>query len=240
MPAFNFASLRGDIVGGLVSSAVAIPLALGFGMFAFVTLGDEYFASGAVAGLVSAFVVGMVCVGSASVLRWCLRRASRRRSSSARCSIRCCIPTAPRTPSVSAALAVFFTIMLAGGVIQALFGLMRLGTFIKFTPHPVMAGFQNMAAALLFLVQIGNVLGFDNSIGFMHVHWLSWLGAAAERLVAALTFAVTWRARKISANVPPLLVGLGVGHAVLLFARLLAGFRDRAGSGHWRADRQRV
>jgi hypothetical protein len=29
MPAFTSASLRGDIVGGLVSSAVAIPLALG-------------------------------------------------------------------------------------------------------------------------------------------------------------------------------------------------------------------
>ena len=53
-----------------------------------------------------------------------------------------------------------------GGVFQALFGLIRLGTLIKFTPHPVMAGFQNMAAALLFLVQIGNVLGFDHSVGF--------------------------------------------------------------------------
>ena len=53
-----------------------------------------------------------------------------------------------------------------GVAAAGLFGLMRLGTIIKFTPHPVMAGFQNMAAALLFLVQIGNVLGFDHSIGF--------------------------------------------------------------------------
>jgi len=37
-------NLRHDAVGGLVSSAIAIPLAVGFGMFAFVTLGDEYFA----------------------------------------------------------------------------------------------------------------------------------------------------------------------------------------------------
>ena len=37
-------NLRHDAVGGLVSSAIAIPLAIGFGMFAFVTLGDEYFA----------------------------------------------------------------------------------------------------------------------------------------------------------------------------------------------------
>ena len=45
-------SLRHDVTGGLVSSAVAIPLAIGFGMFAFVTLGEEYFAHGAIAGLV--------------------------------------------------------------------------------------------------------------------------------------------------------------------------------------------
>ena len=70
MPVFNSVSLRGDIVGGLVSSAVAIPLALGFGMFAFVTLGDEYFACGAVAGLVSALVVGLVCVGSCPSVVW--------------------------------------------------------------------------------------------------------------------------------------------------------------------------
>ena len=37
----GIAPARSDIVGGLVSSAVAIPLAMAFGMFAFVTLGDD-------------------------------------------------------------------------------------------------------------------------------------------------------------------------------------------------------
>src|ERR1700709_2192465 len=59
---FNPATVRGDVVAGLVSSTVAIPLAMAFGMFAFVTLGDEYFAYGAMAGLMSAFIAGLVCV----------------------------------------------------------------------------------------------------------------------------------------------------------------------------------
>src|SRR3954447_25161060 len=59
---FNPATVRGDVVAGLVSSTVAIPLAMAFGMFAFVTLGDEYFAYGAMAGLMSAFIAGVVCV----------------------------------------------------------------------------------------------------------------------------------------------------------------------------------
>jgi sulfate permease, SulP family len=53
---------RTDIIAGLVSSTVAIPLAMAFGMFAFVTLGDEYFAYGAMAGLISAVIAGLVCV----------------------------------------------------------------------------------------------------------------------------------------------------------------------------------
>src|SRR3981081_890144 len=59
---FSTATVRGDVIAGLVSSTVAIPLAMAFGMFAFVTLGDEYFAYGAMAGLMSAFMAGVVCV----------------------------------------------------------------------------------------------------------------------------------------------------------------------------------
>ena len=48
--------LRDDLSGGLVSAAVAIPLAMGYGMFAFGALGDSYFAYGALAGLAAALV----------------------------------------------------------------------------------------------------------------------------------------------------------------------------------------
>src|SRR4051812_20143565 len=61
-PHFNVATARLDVIAGLVSSTVAIPLAMAFGMFAFVTLGDEYFAYGAMAGLVSAVIAGCICV----------------------------------------------------------------------------------------------------------------------------------------------------------------------------------
>src|SRR6201988_5440280 len=57
-----FKLLRGEFIAGLVSSTVANPLAMAFGMFAFVSLGDEYFAYGAMAGLISAVTAGFVCV----------------------------------------------------------------------------------------------------------------------------------------------------------------------------------
>jgi MFS superfamily sulfate permease-like transporter len=56
-------SVRDDVLGGLVSAAVAIPLAMGFGMFALVPLGDKYFANGALAGLYAAFFVAIFWIG---------------------------------------------------------------------------------------------------------------------------------------------------------------------------------
>ena len=111
---------------------------------------------------------------------------------------------------------------------QALFGLLRLGSLIKFAPHPVMAGFQNMAAVLLFLVQLGNVLGFDRNVSFTRV-----FGAIGETrplsvLVAALTFVAMWNARRITTKMPPLLVGLGCG-IVAYYALALAGLGDMLG-----------
>src|SRR5258705_13883072 len=61
-PIFSIATARVDVIAGLVSSTLAIPLAMAFGMFAFVTLGDEYFAYGAMAGLISAVIGGLLCV----------------------------------------------------------------------------------------------------------------------------------------------------------------------------------
>lgn len=64
---------------------------------------------------------------------------------------------------------VLFSTILLGSIFEALFGLIKVGSLIKFAPHPVMAGFQNTAAALLFLVQLANVCGFDESRPFTFV-----------------------------------------------------------------------
>lgn len=224
------ASVKSEITAGLVSAAVAIPLAMAFGMFAFVSLGDEYFAYGALAGLVSAAIGGFVCVASGDrstriyapritttfflglLLHSLLERA----------------PVIDGEPDVATTLLVFFAIILLAGLLQALFGLSRLGSLIKFAPHPVMAGFQNMAAVLLFLVQLGNVMGFDHNVRFTRV--FSQLGEARplSLLVAGLTFGAMWNASRLTTRVPPLLVGLGCG-TLAYCALVLAGLGDQLG-----------
>jgi hypothetical protein len=73
--------------------------------------------------------------------------------------------------------------------LPGLFGAIKVGTLLKFTPHPVVAGFQTTAATLLFLVQLANVSGFDETRPFTFV--LSHPGAIkplTARLAACLSF----------------------------------------------------
>ena len=223
-------SVPREIVAGLVSSTIAIPLAMAFGMFAFVTLGDEYFAYGAMAGLVSAVIAGLVCVllGDRSTRVYAPRITTTFFLGLLLYSLLHRAPTIDAEPDVAATLLVFFAIILLGGLLQALFGLLRLGSLIKFAPYPVMAGFQNMAAVLLFLVQLGNVLGFEHNIRFTRV--LGSMGQARplSALVAAFTFAAMWNARRITTKVPPILVGLGCG-IIAYYALAACGLGDLLG-----------
>jgi SulP family sulfate permease len=222
--------LRNDIIGGVVSSVLAIPLALGFGMFVFITLGDQYFAHGAVAGLISAFVAGIVCIllGDRSTIVYAPRITTTFVLGLLLASLVRSSEPDLQSASVAFRLLVLFAIIMLAGFFQALFGLLRLGTLIKFVPHPVMAGFQNMAAALLFLAQLGNVLAYDHNVPFTQA-----LGEIAEAkplsaLVAAITFAATWYARYITAKVPPLLIGLGIG-LLTYYGLALAGLSSALG-----------
>jgi MFS superfamily sulfate permease-like transporter len=229
-PLLGIAAPRNDIFAGLVSSAVAIPLAMAFGMFAFVALGDEYFAYGAMAGLISAVIAGVVSVllGDRSPRVYAPRITTTFFLGLLLYSLLHRDTTASAAPSVPATLLVFFAIILLGGLLQALFGLLRLGSLIKFAPHPVMAGFQNMAAVLLFLVQLGNVLGYEHNIRFTRVFAAIGDARPMSLLVAALTFAVMWNARRISTKIPPVLVGLGCG-TLAYYAIALLGFGDMLG-----------
>src|SRR3979409_1821831 len=130
--------------------------------------------------------------------------------------------------SVPAALLALFAIVMLAGLFQALFGLLKLGTLIKFAPHPVMAGFQNMAAVLLFLVQLGNVLGYEHNIRFTRVFGAMGEARPLSVLVAALTFVAMWNARRITTKVPPVLVGLGCG-IVAYYGPVVLGFDGMLG-----------
>jgi len=213
-----------------MSAAVAIPLAMGYGMFAFVSLGDGYFGNGVLAGLWTAMVVGIVCVvgGNPSPTVYAPRITTTFYLGLVLFGLNHSTLATLRAGGVPAVLAVFFGIIFLGGMFQALFGLIRLGTLIKFTPHPVMAGFQNAAALLLLLVQSSTLLGMDHSVPFARVKDHLAESHPLTLLVVAAAVLVTWNGKKIAPKIPPVLQGLAAG-TVAWYALTALGLRALLG-----------
>jgi sulfate permease, SulP family len=211
-----------DVFGGLASAAIAIPLAMGYGMFAFAPLGENYFEDGAWAGIATAFVVAIACVllGDKTTTVYAPRVASTFFLGLLIYGLAHSDDPAIAAGGAWLILAIAFSTVLLAGAFESLFGVIKLGTLIKYTPQPVMAGFQNAAAALLFLVQIGNVCGFDRTVPFtqapQHLDSIKPLSLA----VAAVTFVAMWNAKKLMPKVPPMLVGIGLGCALYYVGKL--------------------
>ena len=55
-----FSNIKGDIMGGITTSVIALPLAIAFGVVAFAPLGEEYIAQGALTGLYGVIVAGIL------------------------------------------------------------------------------------------------------------------------------------------------------------------------------------
>lgn len=219
------ANLRNDLISGAVSASVAIPLALGYGMFAFVALGEAYFVNGLVAGLISATVVGLVAVllqdrsraiYAPRVVTTFFVGALLRSMVNSNAAIF-------QSGDVELAVTILLLVILLAGAFQLLFGWIRLGSLLKHTPYPVLAGFQNAAAILLFLVQIGNVLGFAKSSPVTQL--LANLPGTkpASLLVGVTTFGVMWYAKRMLPKVPPVITGLAAGTLCYYLLAWLAG-----------------
>jgi sulfate permease, SulP family len=215
----SMANLRGDLVGGLVSATIAVPLAMGYGMFAFVSLGAGYVVDGVRAGLYTAVIVGAVSVllAAKSTSVFAPRVTTTFFLGALLYGVMQAHPELLASDRVPLSLAIVFSVIVLGGACQALFGLIKLGTLIKFAPHPVMAGFQNAAAALLFLVQLESVCGFDEHIAFTELpNHLAGVRPLSV-LIAAVTCVTMWNARKFTRTIPPVLVGIATG-TILYYA----------------------
>lgn len=110
----------------------------------------------------------------------------------------------------------------AGGVLTTLFGLLRVGGVVKYTPYPVRLGLSSGVGLLLIVSALPAALGqgFGSGLG----SGLTVVPGAA--LVSLCTLGVTWVAAHQHAKAPPVLLGLAA-------ATLLHGILDRSGLGHW-------
>jgi sulfate permease, SulP family len=176
---FDFSHLRGDFVGGVTSAIVALPLALGFGILAY--NGDP---QGAVAGIYGAIFTGFfasLCGGTPRQITG---------------------PTGGMTVILThvykeygGADALLGACLIAG-VLQIAYGFLKAGRFISFIPYPVIVGFTNGIAILIFLQQLPLFSGAP--------------------VIAMITICVIVAAPLIHRSLPKALLGLIAGTAVAM------------------------
>lgn len=113
----------------------------------------------------------------------------------------------------------FATVVLMG-LIQLFVGLMRWGKFIRLVPHPVMLGFVNGLAIVIFLAQMSQfqVPGTAEvtSHGMSGGQWLSGAPLYLMLSLVALTMAIIWVWPKITNAIPAPLAGIGIVAGIVL------------------------
>ncbi|MBO6687960.1 MAG: SulP family inorganic anion transporter [Henriciella sp.] len=114
----------------------------------------------------------------------------------------------------------FATVVLMG-VLQLGAGVFKLGKFIRLVPHPVMLGFVNGLAIVIFLAQLGQfqVPGTAHPDGHSFLPNGDWLPAGEMAIMLSLiavTMLIIWGLPKLSKVVPAPLAGIGVVAAVVI------------------------
>ncbi|MBO9431790.1 SulP family inorganic anion transporter [Sulfitobacter sp. R18_1] len=113
----------------------------------------------------------------------------------------------------------FATVVLMG-LLQIFAGVMQWGKFIRLVPHPVMLGFVNGLAIVIFLAQMSQfkVPGtmVDTGHGMGGGEWLSGQPLYLMLALVAATMAIIWITPRITKVIPAPLAGIGVIAAVVI------------------------
>jgi SulP family sulfate permease len=135
----HFGNLRGDLFGGITAAVVALPLALAFGVAS---------GAGPIAGLYGAIFVGFF----AALFGGTPAQVSG--------------PTGPMTVIAASVIAQYahdpamaFTVITMAGAFMILFGILRLGQYIRLVPYPVISGFMSGIGCIIVIIQLGPFIG---------------------------------------------------------------------------------
>ena len=115
-----------------------------------------------------------------------------------------------------------FVALLFTGLIQILAGVFKMGKFVRLIPHPVMMGFVNGLAIVIFISQLGM---FKTSIlnpetGLLEKHWLQGTPLYLMLGLVALTMALMVGIPKLTKKVPAALTAIIIVILVVVFANL--------------------
>ena len=216
-------NIKGDVFGGITAGIVALPLALAFGIQAFSGIDSpEASSMGALAGLVGATLLGFFAAlfgGTHSQISG---------------------PTGPMTVITASIVsgawassqgnisAVILSMSLAGifcGLFQVIYGLIRIGKYVRYIPYPVLSGFMSGIGVIIILQQIYPIIGKKSPASTldMIINFPAALADGVSVIALALGLAcisLIVLVPKVTKKVPATLVALIAVTVVSLFTNL--------------------
>lgn len=120
------------------------------------------------------------------------------------------------TPIENLGLQWLFITLLFVGAIQILAGVFKLGKFVRLIPHPVMMGFVNGLAIVIFLSQLGL---FKESVDGVQ-QWLTGKNLMIMLGLVGLTMGIMFGLPKITKKVPAALVAIVVVACITIFGNI--------------------
>lgn len=193
-------NIKGDIFGGVTAGIVALPLALAFGIQAFGGINaPEASSMGALAGLVGATLLGFF----AALLGGTHSQISG--PTGPMTVITASLISGAWTASSGSFAAVLIAMSLAGifcGLFQIIFGIIRIGKYVRYIPYPVLSGFMSGIGVIIILQQIYPLIGAKSPVLVFDM-----IAQFPEKLAEMTTFI-------------PLLLGIATIVIIMLFPKV--------------------
>jgi SulP family sulfate permease len=195
--ASKVSNLKNDVLSGLTVALALVPEAVAFAFVAGV---------GPLVGLYAAFMVGLItavfggrpgmisgATGAMAVVMVALVSAGN------------AMGEAMDIPVEGMGLQYLFATVVLTGILQMLAGIFRLGKFIRLVPHPVMLGFVNGLAIVIFLAQLGQ-FKVTNAAG--ELEWMQGMPLYVMAALIILTMTIIHFFPKLTKAVPSTLVAI--------------------------------
>ena len=168
---YDLSNFRDDAFGGITAAVVALPLSLAFGVAS---------GLGAIAGLYGAIAVGFFAA---------LFGGTNTQISG---------PTAPLAVAISVvfistgeSLTQTLTVAVLAGIFQILIGALRLGSYVAYTPYPVVSGFTTGVGGIILFVTTLPLLGAPHALGGAAAAVRGWPDALANINLGAVAVGAT-------------------------------------------------
>jgi len=198
-------NLQKNLFGGITAAVIALPLGLAFGVAS---------GLGATAGIYGAIILGFI----ASLFGGTPTQISG--------------PTGPMTVVIAAAVIslhndinLIVTTIILAGLFQILFGVFKIGKFVRYIPYPVVSGFMSGIGIIIIILQINPFLGLPSDASTIHIILSLSRNIVQTNLSAFIIASMTliimfFTPKRIEKIIPTPLIALAVLTPVSLYLNL--------------------